>query len=208
MTIWEGDMRYHKRYSSPKDKTTIIVLIAICVIVIIFGIIHLFTPKDYVLKPKMIGWCYTIQIQEYRQHEESGYSSPPSDAYDIRTSRRTRTRTVTDSDGKQHTETYHETYYEYKINRWDDSRTVVTHGLDKSPYWGEYTLIDHNGDLGSERVSAHIETYTVSGIISDESSELISIDVPKEVWELITLDDELNYKQRRVGKPYDISIAK
>lgn len=203
MTIYErGDMHYHKRFFKSKDKITYIFLGIICLIAIILAIIKIFTPKENCMyEVKLIQWLYTIDIEEYKAVEESGWHLP-SNAYDVTTTRKKRGE---DDSG----DPIYDTWYEYKINRWLQTRTIVTQGLDHEPYWGEVILKPGANEnvLGSEREGRRYKHYFASGM-TDESDELVTIMIPEDIWNELTKSDELNYKTRPFKEPYDIKIAK
>lgn len=184
------------------------------VIGVIVGFIILFTvilkPHDYTIKVKNIQWEYAVHIEEYQVIHHTDESSYPFDAYNLHSYRKRKTRTVTDQDGKTHTETYYVTRYDYDRNEWHETRRVPTQGYDHEPYFGEFTLktSDRSDGIGAERESYRSRIYTAIGqLVNSNDTELKYIEISSDVWGILKIGDELNYKQRAVGNPYDISIA-
>ena len=204
-------MTYYTR-NDDKKQTIITVAIVISVIIVIGIILKIiFTPKQRVIEVKTISWTYTIQIQELKAVHEDGWSSPPGDAYNI-TSRRKkrRTETYTDSNGKQKTRDIYDTWYEYTVNRWIDSRVVTTHDLDKNPYWGEPNLhTSGNNQLGDERENGRKQLYEVSGIdvLDKDNNQLYTFPISESLWTDLKINDQLDC-QFVLGKPQTIQIAR
>lgn len=180
----------------------------------ILGVVFLFVcllkPHDYTMQVKNIQWEYTVHIEEYQVIHHTDESSYPSDAYNVHSYRKRKTRTVTDKDGKSHTETYYVTRYNYDRNEWHESRRVPTQGYDHEPYFGEFTLktSDRSDGIGAEREAYRMQVYTAIGqLVNSNDTELKYVEISSDVWGVLKVGDELNYKQRAVGSPYDISIA-
>lgn len=204
------DIVYHKRYRPLKDLLTIIILTMITLGICIIGLISLITPKQYVLDVKFTKWTYTIQIQEYQAKEHSGWATPPSNAYDIEKEwKKDGVKSVgIDANGDTVYQDTYDWYYTYKYNEWVNTRKVVTTDTDKEPYFGEVVLkkpTDEMG-LGEERILCQSKTYTVCGIINGTTT-IKEIEVSESLWKEITNQDQLNYKQRKLGDPYEIHIA-
>lgn len=182
------------------------ILITAGIDLFILGCIIFSTPKEYTVKAKSIHWQYDIHIDELKQFHESGWSSPPEGAYNIESYRKYKGQkkvgdiTIPDYDD----------WYEYNIDKWRETRVVTTQGYDKEPYWGEYTLrsTENERGIGNERAIRKITTYTVYGqLLNSDKTDLIPLEVDEYIWKNITINDELNYKKRPVGKPYAISLA-
>ena len=163
------------------------------------------------MRVKTIQWSATVQIEQFRQVHEGGWSSPPEGAYNIVTSTK-RHGTITvgkDANGNPIRIPKYDTWYEYDINRWLPSRQVVTVGFDKEPYYGEVVLKNPDPDqdeLGDERESSRCMDFSASGLNGD-NSELITIDISSDIWFTLTENDELNYEQSTFGRPKSIRIA-
>lgn len=188
------------------NKSQLIVII--CSIAVLALICHyIVKPRDYILDVKTISWTSVIQIQEYTVVHEEGWSRPPSDAYNI--SHHSKKR-KTEKHGNSSVDIY-DTWYRYDINKWKDTHKVTAGGFDKNPYYAEYELkkSNRNDGIGDERESHRYIIYEVSGIQHNSSkSELITFEIPESIWKELQLTDEVNYKQRGFGKPYDIHIGK
>ena len=185
-----------------------IVLVILCIVALILALI----PHSYILDVKTVSWEYTIGIEELVVEHHNGASYKPSDAYNVHKYSVTKSKRVDDGDGKSHTEYYTETRFDYDINKWKETRQVVTNGWDKNPYWGEYTLKEQFRDdgVGAERVGRRQETYAAHGIIvgEDEIEGSITIEISKDIWFTLERGDQLNYKKSSLGKPKEIAIAK
>lgn len=195
--------------SNLKNLLKIIVLSLITLAVCICGVIALITPKQHMIDVKFTEWTYTIQIQELTPIKHSGRSRPPEEAYNITVTKRYETvHDGYDSQGKEITHKEPYSWYEYTVDEWKNSRTIVTHGTDKDPYWGEVILkgtTDPRG-IGNERTAGRTELYTITG---SEGDKLYSLNVSKELWEqAIPGQDYVNFLQRKIGDPYSIEIAK
>ena len=182
---------------SKQDKKQLaIIIISIAVISIILGII-IFKPRKKIMEVNFTSWTYTIQIQQLRVVEKEGWSNPPSDAYDVTKRRKKRkTEKVKDSKGKViSTRDIYDTWYEYKVNEWQDNREITTHGMDKEPYWGEVTLSAPGGGnaVGDERESRRDTLYeAVCHEYNSTNTENESIKISKTLWEKINRGDQLN----------------
>lgn len=191
------------------------VIIGGCVVLlaIIIGVLHmLFSPKEYTIRVKSIRWDYIIQIQELKQVHEDGWSTPPSNAYNVTSTLKKRGNKVVgkDANGKDITMPDYDTWYDYDVDKWVNTRTVPTYGFDKEPYWGEVTLrsTENPRRLGCEREGGRTQTYTVSGqLVHSDDMNLISIEVPEYIWKSVDIEDEVNYLKSKVGKPHEIHIA-
>jgi hypothetical protein len=182
---------------SKQDKKQLaIIIISIAVISIILCII-IYKPREKIMEVNFTSWTYTIQIQQLRVVNKEGWSYPPSDAYDITKRRKKRkTEEVKDSKGKViSTRDIYDTWYEYKINEWTDSRQIITHDMDKEPYWGKVTLSTPGGGnaVGDERESRRNTLYeAVCHEYDSTNTENESIKVSKSLWEKINRGDQLN----------------
>lgn len=191
------------------------VVIGGCVLLlaVIIGVLYmLFSPKDYTIRVKNIRWDYIIQIQELKQVHEDGWSSPPSNAYNVTSTIKKRGDKVVgkDANGKDIKMPDYDTWYDYDVDKWVNTRTVPTFGFDKEPYWGDVTLrsTENSRRLGCEREGGRTQTYTVSGQLTrSDDMNLISIEVPEYIWKSVDIEDEVNYLKSKVGKPYEIHIA-
>lgn len=201
-----------KDISEKRKKAIIAIIITNASIILILALVFIFRPKSYTLLVKNIGWERTISIQKLTPTHHSGWSSPPSNAYNIETSRRRHgdTEIGRDSNGKPITVPNYDTWYEYTIDEWITSRFVVTQEYDKSPYWGEVKLATSTDprNIGAEREGSRQTVYSVIGQLrNSDDTTLKTIEVGESLWCDVKIGDEINYTQRIVGKPHDISIA-
>lgn len=164
-------------------------------------LIFLFKPKSYTMKVKSIEWAYVVGVQKLEKVHHSGWSNPPSGAYNVESYKKTR---GTDENGA---DTY-DIWYEYDLDEWVHSRNVTTHGNDKEPYFGDYILkvTDDKRGLGNERVSNHIKTYTIGGT-DVKTDEFYIIDISEDIWSALEIGDELNFKKNRVGVISEVRLA-
>jgi hypothetical protein len=176
---------------------------------VIFLFVYLLKPHDYTMQVKNIQWEYTVHIEEYQVRHYTDESSYPSDAYNVQSYRKRKSRIVT-KNGKSHTEIYYVTRYDYDRNEWHETRRVPTQGYDHEPYFGEFTLKTSSREdgIGTEREAYRSQVYTAIGqLIYSDDTDLKYIEISYEIWNNLKVGDELNYRQREIGKPYDISIA-
>lgn len=195
-----------------KEKTiTISVIASTVVLVIVLIAIRLSTPKMYTLDVRFTEWNYTVRIQELKVVHLEGWDLDEG-AYNVSSKKKKhgKEKVGEDSNGDPIYKDKYDPWYEYDVNRWFETRRVVTNGFDKKPYWGEYELYESDDvmGIGDERVLASVETYTVVGVLEgSRDNSAVSIEVPKDVWERVTNEDDIIYKKRSFGKPYDIDIA-
>lgn len=203
-------MTIYYMHNYDKENRFIIVSIIIAVIIIIAIIVGIvLTPRQKVIEVKTISWTYTIQIQELQAVKEEGWSSPPSDAYNISSRRKKRrTETFINAKGKTEQRDVYDTWYEYTVNRWVNTRQATTHDLDKNPYWGEPDIhTSGNNQLGDERESNRKELYEVSGIdLLTNDTTLITFPISHSLWTDINVGDQLNC-EFVLGKPQSVQIA-
>ena len=186
----------------------LLVLMGIGLILIGF-VVWLFAPRNYTLDVKQIQWEYVVHIEEFQVVHHSGDRSKPSDAYNVKSHYHPRTKTWTDEDGETHTKDDSYWTYDYDVNRWVETRKVVTTDYDHSPYFGEYTLkeSDREDGIGAERVIEE-KIYRALGTEIHGDGSLVSIVIPENMWDTLTDTDEINYKQAKVGGPKDPVVAK
>lgn len=209
-TINSSDMM--EEISDKRKKAIIAIIITNASILLMLALVFIFRPKSYTLFVKNICWERTIPIQTLTPVNHSGWSSPPSNAYNIETSRRRHgdTEIGRDSNGKPITVPNYDTWYEYTVDEWITSRFVVTQAYDKSPYWGEVKLATSTDprNIGAEREGSRQTVYSVIGQLrNSDDTTLKTIEVGESLWYDVKIGDEINYMQRIVGKPHDISIA-
>lgn len=171
--------------------------IFILIPVLIIGfLVYLFYPKDYILDVGQIQWEYIVHIEEFMVQHHSGDRSKPSDAYNVESHYHPKTKTWTDEDGKIHTEDDLYWTYDYDVNRWSETRQVMTTDFDHEPFFGEYTLktSDREDGIGAERA------------IEEKIYRAIGLTIGQD--EGLTVDDQINYQKSEIGKPKNPVIAK
>lgn len=172
-------------------------------------VIWLFFPRDYTLDVKRIQWEYVVHIEEFVVQHHDDDRSKPSDAYNVKSHYHPRTKTWTDEDGKTHTKDDSYWTYDYDVNRWVETRKVVTTDYDHEPFFGEYSLKESNREdgIGAERAIEE-KIYRALGTEIHGDGTLVSIVIPEYMWETLTDADEINYKQAMVGGPKEPVVAK
>lgn len=181
------------------------VVLAAVLIGIVCAII--FREKTYTIEVKAVQWAYTIYIEEFKKVHYTSERYLPEGAYNVERRHKTETRVASDGDGKTHAETRTKTVYDYDLNEWVDSRQCVTSGFDKMPYFAEVELATGGSDgLGAEREKCRGVEYLACGV-NGEETELIRVSVSEDIWSRLKVGDELNFKKRAVGDPYEIWIA-
>lgn len=120
------------KYDRTRRTAIIAGAITVGIIAITLLIIHLAKPRQHTLDVKLIQWQYTIQIQEYRTVHECGWIIPSEGAYNVWIeSRQNGVQTIyVDNDTTIQVPKY-DTWYEYDIDKWCNSRTIITTGTDK-----------------------------------------------------------------------------
>ena len=184
--------------------------IFILIPVLIVGfLIYLFYPRDYILDVKQIQWEYVVHIEELMVQHHSGDRSKPSDAYNVKSHYHPKTRTWTDDDGKTHTEDDSYWTYDYDVNRWEETRQVMTTDFDHGPFFGEYTLktSDREDGIGAERAIEE-KIYRAIGLTIGQDEGLTEVIIPEAMWDILTVDDQINYQKSSIGKPKNPVIAK
>lgn len=184
--------------------------IFILIPVLIVGfLIYLFYPRHYTLDVKRIQWEYVVHIEEFMVQHHSGARSKPSDAYNVDSHYHSRIETWTDEDGKTHTKDDSYWTYDYDVNRWVETRQVMTTDFDHEPFFGKYTLktSDREDGIGAERAIEE-KIYRALGTEIHGDGTLVSIVIPEDMWDTLTDKDEINYKQAKVGGPKNPVMAK
>ena len=167
----------------------------------------IFKEKSYTIEVKAVQWTYTIYIEEFKKVHHTNERYLPDGAYNVEQRYKTETKFVSDGDGQMHTYTQTKTVYDYDLNEWVDSRQCETFGFDKMPYFAEVELAIGGSDgLGAEREKCRGIEYLACGVNGDET-ELIRVPVSEDIWSRLKVGDELNFKKRVVGDPYEIWIA-
>lgn len=171
-------------------------------------VIWLFTPRNYTLEVNQISWEWNVHIEQYQVEHHDGERSKPLDAYNVDKHYHPRTKTWTDDDGNTHTKDESYWTYDYDVNRWIEVRVVRNTGCDHEPFFLDYTLAKSNREdnIGAERAIEE-KLYFALGTVVGGDGELTSIPISSDIWGTLTTNDELNYKQARVGGPTEVRIA-
>ena len=187
----------------------LLVWMAIVGFVLIGFVIWLFIPRDYTLDVKRIQWEYVVHIEEFMVQHHDDDRSKPSDAYNVESHYHPRTKTWMDDDGKTHTRDDSYWTYDYDVNRWVETRSVVTMDYDHEPFFGEYALKESNreDDIGAERAIEE-KIYRALGTKIHGDGELVELVIPEDMWETLVDTDEINYKESIVGWPHNLVVAK
>ena len=184
--------------------------IFILIPVLIVGfLIYLFYPKDYILDVRQIQWEYIVHIEEFMVQHHSGDRSKPSDAYNVKSHYHPKTKTWTDEDGNTHTKDDSYWTYDYDVNRWVETRHVMTTDFNHEPFFGEYTLktSDREDGIGAERAIEE-KIYRAIGLTIGQDEGLTEVIIPETMWDILTVDDQINYQKSEIGKPKNPVIAK
>lgn len=191
-----------------KDFLGVYWLIVSVGIGLIVLVVWLFIPRNYTLDVKSIQWEYVVHIEEFMVQHHNGDRSKPSDAYNVESHYHPHTKTWTDKDGKTHTKDDSYWTYDYDVNRWVETRNVVTTDYDHNPYFGEYVLKESQREdgIGAERAIKE-KIYRALGTKIHGDGELVELVIPEDMWETLKDTDEINYKESIVGWPYDLVVA-
>ena len=185
--------------------------IGVAIICILVAVLIFWPSKEHAMDVKSIHWYTTIDIYQYGPIEEEGRTygwygfkgsakeaaqeAIPNGAYDIEYT------FYKDENG------YYTAYYSYTINTWQKTGEAPLMGNDKNPVEAECDLQTDILDpkIGDQkRQNGYSVRYSVTGI-SDGAQ--VTFDIPKDIWERLTTNDELNYKTRGSGDPFEIRIA-
>ena len=150
-----------------------------------------------------IRWTWDIPIEVYTSKSFDSLSSPPSDAYEVRTESETyyttKTYTVRGADGNTYTDTVRipqtRVRYYYKRNVWVFEYNITSMGFDHKPYEKECSFPNDisNPVLGDKRRRPHKETYEVI------STNTKVYKVSKSEWDYIDQGGRIYYKRFRYG---------
>lgn len=198
------------RYSDD-DIGLVGAIIVIAITCVLIAVTIFWPSKDHVMDVKSIHWYTTIDIYQYSPLEEKGrthgyaYTKShakekaeddiPDNAYDIEY------EFHKDDDG------HHTVYYTYTINTWQKTGEVPLMGNDKNPVEAKCDLPTDILDpkIGDQkRQNGYSVRYSVTGT---SNGEQVTFDIPKDIWERLTTNDELNYKTKGSGDPFEICIA-
>lgn len=180
------------------------------VFALICGLLYFgFHQKSYTLQVKQIQWEWNVHIEQYQVVHEDGKRSKPSDAYNVKSHYHPRTKTWTDDEGRTHTKDESYWTYDYDVNRWIEVRVVRNTGYDHEPFFLEYSLAESNREdgIGSERAIEEKLYFAIGTIVGGDGS-LTSVPINSDIWGTLTENDEINYKQARIGDPTEVEIAR
>lgn len=192
------------------DNLKIIAAIVGGVFALICGLLYFgFHPKSYTLEVKQISWEWNVHIEQYQVEHHDGERSKPKDAYNVDKHYHPRTKTWTDDEDRTHTKDESYWTYDYDVNRWIEVRVVRNTGYDHEPFFLEYTLAESSREdgIGAERAIEE-KLYFAIGTVAGGDGTLTSVSINSDIWGTLTTNDELNYKQARIGDPAEVSIAK
>lgn len=192
-----------------EDDLQIIAIIG-SIVAPICGLLYFgFHQKSYTLEVKQIQWEWNVHIEEYQVEHHDGERSKPSDAYNVDKHYHPKTKTWTDDDGEVHIKDESFWTYDYDVNKWIEVRVVRNTGCDHEPFFLDYTLAESSREdgIGAERAIEEKLYFALGTVIGGDGS-LKSIPISSDIWGTLTTNDELNYKQARVGGPTEVSIAK
>lgn len=183
----------------------ILVLMGVALICFVIWLLY---PRNYTLDVKGTQWEYVVHIEEFMVVHHSGDRSKPSDAYNVKSHYHPRTKTYTDSDGNTHTKDDSYWTYDYDVNRWVETRKVVTTDYDHEPFFGHYILkeSDREDGIGAERAIKE-KIYRALGTEIHGGLDLVEIVIPEDMWKTLTDKDEINYQQSKVGEPKNPVVA-
>ena len=152
---------------------------------IIGAIAYVAVPKKETITVKTFTWRREVDIEVWKEVEESGWEVPEGATI---THVSTRSRMETDISNDEVTNNVHyRPYYTYKIMRWVVEKTIVS---DSS--MNEVPFFNDKGDMAEgRRYGERRETYN----IIDENGNVWSLDYAK--WTILKSGDKIKIKHYR-----------
>ena len=196
---------------------------AISVILIIFLVwFFFFKTHSENLTAERGTWERKIAVESFAPRDRSGWSYPPSDAYNVDRDYRyhysrevfshydistyncgtySEPRTCTRQKAVYRSEPVYDWYYSYTVDRWAFDRWIVTSGDKNSvPSWADlsaYTFVDSEV-IGNERLSGkREEDYDV--YLRNEKGEEKHLDVDQKIWTNIQIGAIYKAEVNHVG---------
>lgn len=205
-----------------KIPTRLKVVLGLLAALVVFLLIFFFWTKDVAVVLEGHSWSRSIAIQDYQPRSKSAWcSSMPGDAYSVSRSREIRSyRQVPDGqecstvnvdrgDGTYTTRQECRTKYRrepvyddkcyFTVDRWEFGRAVPAGGLDKRPFWPEYSLRCSAQRYGCEREGGRSQTYEVLLRSSDEEQNQYRCSMPQNRWQATTLRSRWKLTVRQIG---------
>lgn len=174
------------------------IIIGICCMAVVIFLVWFFGIRKtrYYMDITAIGWRSVINIGEYQKVHYTGWEEPPDDAYNVESWTKIKSK---DSDGQP----IYDIWFEYYRNEWKYSRCLVGSGFDKEPVYPAcqlyYVDVLHEDTLGNEKVLSKYIEYEVSGVCSDISKNILTYNIPKNIWLEATVDDWIGFDKKMLS---------
>lgn len=152
---------------------------------VVGGIAYAVVPKKDTITIRSLTWRRTIDVEEYKEVEESGWEVPTgATVINIETKERA------DTDVNGHLTYSIKPYYTYKIKRWVVAYTNSSDGTDEiTPFYA-----DKEGLPDGRRYGNKTENYC----IVDENGEVWACDYAK--WSVLHIGSTIRVSHYRGGK--------
>lgn len=210
---------------NPKaDKNHTSIFFTILGIVLVIGAFFLldhFWRKTITLELVSAEWKREIKIEQFRAvHDSSWCSSMPYNAYSvyrhsevrshnkIADGQRCTSKRVDRGNGTFTTKQSCVTKYrdepvyadkcDYKVDRWEYSRSVYASGTDKLPHDPVLNMPKSLNCLGCEREAQHVARYILN--LRNQANEAVVCDVPMRTWQLAELPSQWTMKVSMFSK--------
>lgn len=199
-----------------KSYTTIVLaILGIVLVGVAFFLIDHFWRKTMTLQLLSAQWTREIKIEKFSSvHDSNWCSSMPYNAHSvyrhsevhshnkIADGQSCSSKRVDRGNGTFTTQQSCVTKYrdvpvyadkcDYKVDRWQYSRSVYARGTDKLPYDPVSGVFNSGNCLGCEREAQHVAKYVFN--LRNEANEAVECDVPISVWQLAQVPSQWTIK--------------
>ena len=169
-----------------ENKEVVIGILAISIILSL--LLWVFIPVRKDIEVLYIGWKYTVDVEEFKTVEESGWSVPNGGRIKDSYRKLKDTEEYTDNKGVVHEEKIYATWYVYDIDRWKYKTTLVTTEYDRNPHYDNTYRLASN-----ERYGRRKEIYYIKDINGDK------YECDKELWDLMEKNGKIRVTKFRFG---------
>lgn len=167
-------------------------------------------------------WERKIGVDSFEPRNRSGWTYPPSDAYDVNRDYRyhysrdvfshyeistydcgtySEPRTCTRQKAVYRSEPVYDWFYSYTVDRWGFDKWIISSGEKTiEPYWPDLSsfTLSNKKEIGSQRLSGtREEDYDV--YFRNESGEEKHLDISLDVWTNMVVGETYSAEVNRVG---------
>lgn len=150
-------------------------------------------PVKETIKVDYVGWKYSVEVEEFKTLEETGWTVPEGGRVKKSEKRFYKNEEINmgkDSNGKEMkvTRPVYKTYYTYDIDKWVYKTTLYTTANDRNPHYDVTYKLAEN-----ERFGKKSESYYI--LNNGEEWEC-----NKAIWDCAELGGTIEIKHFRFGK--------